>query len=461
MMHLFRLAGILMVLGFFGCGDGKLNLPIVMWGESDTVAEQKPEPVSSSLPEIVSSSSSVIKVESSSSSEVIIESSSSSGEEPVSSSSSSREARSSSSKEYEDYPPIIPGDPNQEVRYAETTRYWDGCRPHCAYYANLAGSPLLPDKAINRTCAIDGVTEIPLIFSHPDNNEYVTRYNAVPSAWESGTFMTNDWFRSETYQSWMDANPDYRSWLDANRNRLNAGNPMLGGIADKNLSYTCFDMAPKIINDTLAYAFAAVGLPGAACGKCYRLQFVSDSWRFGSPRVTHRALKGKTLIVMANNTGNGGASSADRGWFDIMVPGMGWGAQDCFSEQFGLERKGAHGVFGNGDSGGLLAECVFPSAEDAQKYSPGTIGGSERWSLDAWQQCLRDKCHDAFNGKPKELLDGCLWHADWFMAADNPEAWYVETPCPKDLLNLYTSTLTPKLPDCYTSNPRTCQIDGM
>jgi hypothetical protein len=47
------------------------------------------------------------------------------------------------------------------------------------------------------------------------------------------------------------------------------------------------------------------------------------------------------------------------------------------------------------------------------------------------------------------------------MAADNPEVEWVETPCPKHLVEKYNSTATTKLPDCYASNPKTCQIDGM
>jgi hypothetical protein len=109
--------------------------------------------------------------------------------------------------------------------------------------------------------------------------------------------------------------------------------------------------------------------------------------------------------------------------------------------------------------GGLLSECSYNEGDVMEKYGQGRP--SDRWELEAWQNCLRDRCHRAFDDKPKHMLDGCLWHVEWFMAADNPEVNWVETPCPKELVSKYNSTATTKLPDCYTSTPKTCQIDGM
>jgi hypothetical protein len=62
----------------------------------------------------------------------------------------------------------------------------------------------------------------------------------------------------------------------------------------------------------------------------------------------------------------------------------------------------------------------------------------ERASLEEIQECLRAKCNRAFKNN-RDLLKGCLWHADWFMAADNPEAYYKEVDCPKYLLDRYGS----------------------
>ena len=188
-------------------------------------------------------------------------------------------------------------------------------------------------------------------------------------------------------------------------------------------AYACFDMAPFAINDTLAYAFAATLETTLPCGKCARLQF-NDEWPYdASPLVTHRALKGKTLIVMANNTGTVGENH-----FDIMIPGGGLGAFDCFSEQIGSNPSDL-----GYRMGGLLSECMFD--EDKSYGVP-----SNRFTLEMWQDCLTKKCHRAFDGKPKELLDGCLWQSSWLMAADNPNVYWTEVACPKALVEKYNST---------------------
>jgi len=322
------------------------------------------------------------------------------------------------------------------VKYAETTRYYDGCKPTCSWPENI-GNP--NPWVLTKSCDIGGFKEIPLLFLDPrsqTSSDPGIYYNRTPSAWDDKDQDAISWFNSKTYQDWVQANPS----------------------AKGSLAYTCFDMTPYAVNDTLAYAFVATSMPD--CGKCYRLQFVSDSWRFGNPRVTHRALKGKTLIVMATNTGAQGGSKEDADGFDIMIPGGGFCMYDCLSEQLGLPPKSGlidETIFG-AVSGGLLAECIFPVGEDWQKYGNRP---SDRFDLDTWQRCLRDKCHKAFDSRSKQLLDGCLWHADWFMAADNPEAYYSEVSCPKYLVDKYKSTVTTKLPDCYTSSPRTCQMDGM
>jgi len=392
---------------------------IVFWGDQEEVSSSSIPPRSSSS----RSSSSVFVAISSSSSENEPSSSaeevpSSSSEEP--SSSSSRGPRSSSSKTdsngytYEDYPHIEEG--AKGVKRASTTRYWDGCRPACSYIGNIGTSS--NPWVIGRACSKNGVGEIPLLFLNSRSNNDGTYYTDTPCHKEAD----KGWTQSQTYRDWVSTNPDFPEGSHA---------------------YTCFDMAPYAVNDTLAYAFVATN--ELACGKCFQLQF-NNSWDYDSkPRVTHRALKGKTLIVMSNNTG------AEKDGFDIMIPGGGEGMYNCIGAQLGLPEgvPVAPHIYG-----GLLAECSYNEATEFDKLS-------DRFSLEEWQQCLETRCHRAFDGKPKQLLDGCLWHVNWFMAADNPVADYVEVPCPKYLVDKYNSTATTKLPDCYTSNPRTCSIDGM
>jgi hypothetical protein len=325
---------------------------------------------------------------------------------------------------YEDYPTLEVGAPG--VKKAVTTRYWDGCRPSCSFVGNI-GTP--NPWVIGRACSKDGVGEIPLIYLNPRSDQWGTYYTATPCAKEPD----DAWPRSQTYKDWVSAHPDFPKESHA---------------------YTCFDMAPYAVNDTLAYAFAATLGTTLPCGKCARLQF-NNEWSYdkrgdgeSKPRVTHRALKGKTLIVMANNTGTVGENH-----FDIMIPGGGLGAFDCLSEQIGLPKGSFPRELGH-VMGGLLSECSY---NEATEYGMP----SDRFTLEMWQDCLEKRCHRAFDNKPKLLLDGCLWHVNWFMAADNPEVDWVETPCPKYLVDKYNSTATTKLPDCYASNPKTCQIDGM
>jgi len=430
-MRLF-LFSIALVLAVLGCSDGKLNLLLVFWGEheeSSSSAERIPPPEPPKKPPSSSSSTPVPKSSSSiyepppsssySSQEELPPSSSSS--EEIKSSSSSRGPRSSSAKTdsngntYVDYPKLEPGAPG--VKKSKTTRYWDGCRPSCSYIGNI-GKP--NPWVIGRACDRNGINEIPLIYLHPRSQtqgDPGIYYKDVPCAKE----QDQAWPKSQTYKDWVSTHPDFPKESHA---------------------YTCFDMAPYAVNDTLAYAFAATLETTLPCGKCARLQF-NNEWTYDSkPRVNHRALKGKTLIVMANNTG-----TVDDNQFDIMIPGGGLGAFDCFSQQIGSSDLGHR-------MGGLLSECSYN-----EDKSYGVL--SDRFTLAQWQDCLEKRCHRAFDGKPKHLLDGCLWHVNWFMAADNPEAEWVETTCPKYLVDKYNSTATTKLPDCYTSNPKTCQIDGL
>jgi len=438
-MRIFLLA-LVLVFAVMGCGDGKLNLLIVFWGEheesSSSMERIRPEPQSSS-----SSSSIIVAIPSSSSEYVPSSSSSSSSEEepPPSSSSeeisssslssSSRPARSSSSKDYGDYPPLEIGDP--KVKKGVTTRYWDGCRPSCSYIGNIDNNK--KPWVINRACDKNGYNEMPLLYLEV-STQWETRYTAVPSALDHN----DTWAKSKDHDDWASTHPDFPKGSNA---------------------YTCFDMTPYTVNDTLAYAFVATQASTLACGECAALQFDGE-WPYdmdkdgeSKSRVTHRALKGKTLIVMANNTGTVGENH-----FDIMFPGGGLGANDCFSEQIGLPAGSKPTSLGH-VMGGLLSECSYNEATEFGKPS-------DRFTLAEWQKCLSDRCHRAFDrltktGEKNILLEGCLWSADWLYAADNPNVNWTKVECPKYLVDKYNSTVTTELPGCFTSNPKTCQITGV
>jgi hypothetical protein len=93
------------------------------------------------------------------------------------------------------------------------------------------------------------------------------------------------------------------------------------------------------------------------------------------------------------------------------------------------------------------------------------IRANESWraNLEQWQECLRRECNRVFGNKNKSLLNGCLWHVDWYMAADNPILYYKKVECPQYLKDKYRSSVDtepPPLPD-YTNNPwLQCSIQG-
>ena len=393
-----------------GCNDGKLNLLLVFWDDPDPKSSSSHESPGSSSIEILSSSSIEEKLSSSSSEEEISSSSeeviptSSSSKEEQASSSSSRGQRYSSSKAYLDYPELEEG--ASGVKKGWASRYWDGCKPHCSWPDNVETSQ---PWAICRNCDRDN-KEMPAYFLHPDASTYWPgQYLGTPNAGENNLSHEALWERSSVYSDWKITNPAY------------SGSP----------AYTCWDMIPHKINDTLAYAFAATPLDGVnRCGKCYQLQFDGDDQKNpGRGRDTHQALIGKTLIVLSNNTGG-----LEPDQFDIMIPGGGVGAcQDAFTKQIGISKENL-----GPDYGGLLSVCM--SKVDYYKTSKEIL-----------QNCVIEECHKVFgSSKSKELLDGCLFMADWYMAADNPTFVYKEVECPQYLVDKYRSTIqTEKPPPLY------------
>jgi len=185
---------------------------------------------------------------------------------------------------------------------------------------------------------------------------------------------------------------------------------------DGGTAYTCWDMVPFVDpNDpNRAYAFAAT--PSHECGKCFEITF-NGGFQHGTAYATHKALQGKTLTVMGSNIGY----DVQGGQFDVLIPGGGVGAFDSFSSQIGVNNSSLGQQYG-----GLLSDC-----ETQLNWANGT--------LEQYQTCLRNKCDDVFGNKPAQalLLEGCLFYADWFMAANNPTMTYREVTCPEILGDRY------------------------
>lgn len=243
------------------------------------------------------------------------------------------------------------------------TRYWDACKPHCSWAENV--NPNANPYQIARNCNIRG-EEIPAFTKSEDGT------------WLKGTV-----------------------------------NACEGGPA-----YTCIDMTPVAINDTLAYAFGAA--PGSeaktTCGKCYQIQFTGQG-KYGDKQA-HKLLARKTLIIMASNIGH----DVSGGQFDIMIPGGGAGAFDALSKQLGLSDKSKMGE----QYGGLYTTCENKLGADA--------------SVSQFKTCVTNMCNDLFASNAT-LLKGCMWYVDWFETANNPVTLFKEVTCPQYLVDKFLSTI--------------------
>ena len=270
------------------------------------------------------------------------------------------------------------------------TRYWDACKPHCAWISNgeegktdtTSEESYQKGMTTARNCNIHDV-EVPTFTVGSGANVYWFGYEGTNNA---------------------------------------CGNAKGKGV------FTCTDMAPIAVNDTLSYGYVA-GTADGKCGKCFHLQYdgsFKDASGNNAPKETHKALKGKHMIVMASNIGHDvGAGTGDlpAGQFDLMVPGGGVGAFDALSVQV----NGANVNWGAG-FGGFLTECQSKNGYDN--------------TLEVYQQCIRDMCDAAFaNAGFPNLLRGCHWFADWFMAADNPTYYIEEVECPQYLIDHYKTRI--------------------
>jgi hypothetical protein len=345
-----------------------------------------------------------------------------------------------------DYPTLEDGAPGVEKNNpGGVTRYWDGCKPSCAYVAEVCkstGGRCINNKfpnpyGVGRVCDING-NQIPLHYRQPPEAQTHAVFLGTPNACQPHDIA--DWQKSGTYAELKALNPNFPTGI-------------------KSAGYVCSaDQIPYAVNDTLAYAFVA---SEAGCGKCFQLQFRPEFIYDVAPRPPHTAIAGKTLIVMVSNFG------VKEGSFDIMIPGGGVGNNKILLETLDLpkNRVGESDFLGR-ESGGLLAECTFGTRDSTKSFAEldigfvGSGGGIERYSLEDVKECLRAKCNRTFKNYPA-LRDGCLWHANWFEAVDNPEAYYREVECPQYLVDRYVSSFSPfhALPEDLLPNAH-CEIEG-
>ena len=264
------------------------------------------------------------------------------------------------------------------------SRYWDACKPHCSWISN--GQEGKTDTTTQESY-VKGMTTARNCNIHDVEVPTFTLGHAVQQYW-FGFEGTNN---------------------------------ACGSAKEKGV-FTCTDMAPIAVNDSLSYAYVAGPGSQTTCGKCFHLQYdgsFKDASANNAAKETHKALKGKHIVVMTSNIGH----DVEVGQFDLMVPGGGVGAFDALSTQV----NGANINWGAG-FGGFLTECQSKHGYDNK--------------LEVYQQCVKDMCDAAFgNAGFPNLLRGCHWFADWYMAADNPTYHWEEVECPQYLLDHYMTRI--------------------
>lgn len=298
-------------------------------------------------------------------------SSSSNGSSPVpSSSSKEEEVVDASGYPIASYGKLTEND--QGVTKGFATRYWDACKPHCSWPEKV--NPNANPYRIARNCNING-EEIPAFTKSEDGT------------WLKGTVSACD----------------------------------NGGFA-----YTCIDMIPVAVNDTLAYAFGAA--PGVdektTCGKCYQIQFTGEG-KYGT-KEAHGLIARKTLIIMSSNVGH----DVTGGQFDIMIPGGGVGAYDALSTQLGVNKSDL-----GEQMGGFYTTCENRLGADAP--------------VTKFKECVTQQCESVFGSRNTTLYKGCMWFVNWFETANNPVTLFKQVECPQYLVDKFTSTLntSPNLAD--------------
>ena len=256
-----------------------------------------------------------------------------------------------------------------------SSRYWDACKPHCSWLSSVDTTSEKTYEAgmtVARNCNIHDV-EVPAFTLSHTVQQYWMGFEGTNSACDT---------------------------------------------KDSTGTFTCSDMAPIAVNENLSYGYVAGSgsLYQYGCGKCYHLQYNGGN-HANDVKATHKALKGKHIVVMVSNIGY----DVEEGQFDMLVPGGGVGAFDALSTMLGVSKSD----LGAG-SGGFLTECQQSLGWDN--------------TVESYQKCVIAKCEAVFSKWPN-LLRGCKWYAEWYMAADNPTYNWEEVECPQYLIDHYMTTI--------------------
>lgn len=232
------------------------------------------------------------------------------------------------------------------------------------------------------------------------SSNYTIKY--IQGGKSGNGYATRYWDCCEPHCAWPE-HGGKASTCDARGNKVQGGSQSM---CDGGNAGICRNQFPIVVNDNLAFAFAAT--PGGEnnCGKCFDLAFTGKG---KDATNNHTKLKGKHLIVMSSNVGYDVAG----GQFDVMIPGGGYGIFNGCSAKMGWGSQGSQ-------YGGLLDECEKETGYTASKY----------------KSCLTEKCNKSFSMDP-EAKQGCLFMANWMEAAGNPLLEYKEVECPQELISRF------------------------
>lgn len=154
-------------------------------------------------------------------------------------------------------------------------------------------------------------------------------------------------------------------------------------------SYICSNQQPIVINDNLAYGFAAAKLGGQSesdwCCGCYELYFTGEDNQGGS---SAQSIAGKRFVVQATNTGG----DLGDNHFDLQLPGGGVGIFNGCTDEF----KAPNGGWGD-------------------RY-----GG-----VHSIEEC---------NALPEIIRSGCQFRFEFLGGADNPSVKLRRVRCPDEII---------------------------
>lgn len=230
-------------------------------------------------------------------------------------------------------------------------------------------------------------------------------------------YATRYWDGCKPHCSWYlnaDGNPMKTCDINNDTNSFDTAETYTSSSCDGGDAYTCWDMSPFEVSDTLSYGFAAVPADDVNCGTCYELTFTGEG-KYNEDDTGSAALKSqnKSMIVMATNIGY----DVSGGQFDILIPGGGVGAFNACSTQWGVSSDALGAQYG-----GFLTSCQSQYGYD---------------DSDTLKSCVQNYCDTVFAADGMEdLKDGCEWFIDWYEIADNPVIEYEEVTCPDALVEI-------------------------